>query len=731
MDWSLSYSTDGSSFTSFSNYQVNVVSWSGTPASGSSFAYDLTSVSSIVNVPTVYFRLVATSAATNTAGTVRIDNFTVSGTATGAATLYWDADGGPDVGGTGIWDTTAQNWNPLADGSGTPTNYSSTSTAVFGGIGGTVTLGAGGVTAEKGLIFDGGAYVVRSNVPADKLTLTTVNTITSNTAAEISAGIEGGIGLNKMGPGTLTLSGTNGFVGNVSIGEGTLGVTSDAALGITSNDVQLSGGALRAVGSVTLDAARDVTGSGGIDVSNGASLEITGLANFTTLAVTGNGAFTMSGALRSVVGLNLAGPATIFGTAGPITLGNGNLSSTHTSGTATIAADLSYGGLNATRTITVADGSAATDLLISGKLLSTGTAGRLHKLGDGTLRLEGDNSGFVGGLRIGTTDDLTPVNGGTLEVTTNKALGTQDLQFNAGTLKLSGNFTGPNAFPATVNLSIGSSTMLPARFAGDGGEFAGGISLFKPFGALETYRHQINVETSTAVLIHGSFGPSTGEGVTSGLNFGGTGNIIFTNPNNTVAEDFYIDGPTVGLIFAFASVDVEVLSGELDFFQTQLKDVKIGDGLGDDAALGAVGLGASGATFNSLSLLSDATFTLLLNTGQVPNPTADRVSVNTTVNLGAGVASLAIGDVNSVLLPLGTQFTLIDGMGSAPVGFFDGYPEGRIFELEENFFQISYLGGVDGRDVTLTTVVPEPGVGTMALVGIVSALGLRRRRATR
>ena len=52
----------------------------------------------------------------------------------------------------------------------------------------------------------------------------------------------------KTGPGYLTLSGNNTFVGTVAIGEGYVEVSSDSALGDPTNAVQLDGGALRIFG---------------------------------------------------------------------------------------------------------------------------------------------------------------------------------------------------------------------------------------------------------------------------------------------------------------------------------------------------------------------------------------------------------------------------------------------------------------------------------------------------
>jgi hypothetical protein len=75
------YSLNGSSFTiAANNYAVPAIAWSsGRSSAASHFAFDLSRVAALDNAPTVYFRLMADSAPSDTAGSSRIDNFTLSG----------------------------------------------------------------------------------------------------------------------------------------------------------------------------------------------------------------------------------------------------------------------------------------------------------------------------------------------------------------------------------------------------------------------------------------------------------------------------------------------------------------------------------------------------------------------------------------------------------------------------------------------------------------------------
>jgi hypothetical protein len=85
-NFNLLYSTDGVNFTQFTTYTVAVASpaWSSSSTNtASSFSFDLSSVTALNNASVVYFRLVDANnvsiggATVGTAGTSRIDNFTV------------------------------------------------------------------------------------------------------------------------------------------------------------------------------------------------------------------------------------------------------------------------------------------------------------------------------------------------------------------------------------------------------------------------------------------------------------------------------------------------------------------------------------------------------------------------------------------------------------------------------------------------------------------------------
>jgi hypothetical protein len=79
----LQYSTDGTTFTTFTSYTVPQVTWSSLApeiSGASEFFQDLSAISALDNDSSVYFRLTATVTPGSTGGTNRVDNITISGT---------------------------------------------------------------------------------------------------------------------------------------------------------------------------------------------------------------------------------------------------------------------------------------------------------------------------------------------------------------------------------------------------------------------------------------------------------------------------------------------------------------------------------------------------------------------------------------------------------------------------------------------------------------------------
>ena len=247
------------------------------------------------------------------------------------------------------------------------------------------------------------------------------NTIGASLADEVAKSL-------TVGHNEATLSGA----GTLNVTAGDLTLTNDLAIGVVNNGtVNVSGGAVSVGGNVT-----DGAGNSTLNLTGG-SLDVGGTSlTVDQLAVRG-------GTLTSVTSATLNGGAGVgnnalvlrdttvgFG----ITLSDNILWENTNNGTGTISGNVDLDG--GTRTINVQQGTATTDLEISGIVSNGG----LRKEGDGTLLLSG----------INTYSGITDITDGSVIFTDNSAFGssslvrlglvggnTQDLEYGVNGLTLS------------------------------------------------------------------------------------------------------------------------------------------------------------------------------------------------------------------------------------------------------------------------------------------------------
>ncbi|MDW8309461.1 MAG: autotransporter-associated beta strand repeat-containing protein [Verrucomicrobiales bacterium] len=244
-------------------------------------------------------------------------------------------------------------------------------------------------------------------------TLTVGNNDATSTFSGVITDSTGTLNLTKVGAGTLTLAGStaNTFTGTTTVNGGVLVLGKSAGNAVP--------------GALTIGAAT-VRLSGNNQIADGSAVTINSAAGL--LDLNGNsdtvGTVTMTG-------------GTITTGAGTLTLG-GNVTGNAAASTATISGNLNLGG--ATRTFTIADGTAATDMSITANISNGG----LTKAGAGVLALSGNNT-FAGGLSV---------NAGTVVLGSDTAAGTGTLTMSAGiTLEGAG-----GTRTITNNLTINSVT---------------------------------------------------------------------------------------------------------------------------------------------------------------------------------------------------------------------------------------------------------------------------------
>lgn len=383
-----------------------------------------------------------------------------------AASLIWEADGvaGGATGGAGTWDTSALLWN----GAGVMKAWSNAGndTAIFGGTGGTVTLGAA-ITAG-GLTFNSTGYTLAGDghtlTLGGAVTVTNTGTLallqtdlalaaavsfvgagnlTLDAAANVSGG---GFAVSKSGTGTLTLAGTITDAGLLTVSGGVTDLSGSYTRTIYSSVAGLSvtGGTLNVTGTLGTSAAVPVgqTGFGGNSTTNfsgtaymtGASATFrVGEGSNATVNVTA-GTLTIGTSSAGVVlgrssasargFLNISGGAMIVGGASTLVRIGAGYSNTETSG----ASELTLSGTGLFDTLT----TGGTILLGSNLAGNTASSGTIHLNG--------------GTLATGRT-----ITGGTV--------GASIFNFNGGTLKANGSSLTLATSLTTVNVRDGGGVI--------------------------------------------------------------------------------------------------------------------------------------------------------------------------------------------------------------------------------------------------------------------------------
>lgn len=366
-----------------------------------------------------------------------------------AATLTWDGDGNPanGAGGTGTWDTINTRFSNDGITPDKAWNNALGDAVIFSGMAGTVTLGE--PISASGLTFQVGGYWIAGNT----LTLTGAGLLSVSNGADsaaITSVLAGSVGFTKSGLGSLTLSGTNTFTGDIVLGAGSVVLTNDDQLGNTANDLRFDGGGVLFDGSadwnpassrlfnigaaggamggmgnarkIVLDDAGQLSGSGtltktganalrltaantgftGNVILQGGVLELGDLGQPNALGTGAGQAITVHASTELAANRSAIKHAITIGSSGAILSGeNGAL----TGWDSTFAGPISTGGNHFTFGLRdfAARGNARA-LRVTGPIAGSGNitvAGPDGGAAAGVLWLDNHNSGFTGNLAIG------------------------------------------------------------------------------------------------------------------------------------------------------------------------------------------------------------------------------------------------------------------------------------------------------------------------------------------
>ncbi|MGE4488742.1 MAG: sialate O-acetylesterase [Kiritimatiellales bacterium] len=391
------------------------------------------------------------------------------------AALHQDADaiynapGGRDItlygtlsGSGGITKSGSGNLIINADGSGYTGDIQNTAGVIS--VGADYALGSGRLILAGGMLNAGGTSRTLTNpvsVSANSR-LEAVNSSRNLILAGVISG-DSSSSLSMVNAGSVTLSGNNTFSGGVSLGTSqstTLIVGNNSALGSGTLSVSGSGGFLGASGSV----------SAGNAVNLDADLEIVDAGGnlFLTGTLSGSGTLTKSGTKAFLLSGNNAGfSGAIIHNAGVLSVGNNN-------GLGSGVLTLNGGLLNAYSTdrilpnkiIISADSrleavNTSRDMELSG---SVSGSGAVTKIGTGTVTLSGTctytNATTVsaGTLRIDGTliSPVTVASGAVLS----GAGQIESATMQSGSTLEPGSGSDPLIFGGTLNLEAGATVML-------------------------------------------------------------------------------------------------------------------------------------------------------------------------------------------------------------------------------------------------------------------------------
>ena len=188
-----------------------------------------------------------------------------------ASVLYWDgSDATADAdGGSGDWDSLTIAWDDAAT-AGADTLWAAVSTgdddAVFGVVGGTVSIQAAGITANDLTFGVAGYTLAGGTLNLDGATNILTVSPNANNAAAISAPIAAPNGFVKSGSGLLTVNGANPLLaGSVTV--------NNPPVATNNGGLLFSGaGSVGAVTAISVNGSGTVTDGGWLALANGATI---------------------------------------------------------------------------------------------------------------------------------------------------------------------------------------------------------------------------------------------------------------------------------------------------------------------------------------------------------------------------------------------------------------------------------------------------------------------------
>ena len=428
-------------------------------------------------------------------------------------------------------------------------------------------IGSGTLTIPAGVqvIWSGGAIIMDGTLSAQASSLYSLGlhlfsgTLEFNqlTGQTYSGNLYGAGAVRKKGVGSLTLTGTNSFIGGLTVNEGTLRAGNSVALS-GSGPVTVQGGAVLDLNDYSATAT-SLTGSGVVQLgaatltlspasSQVFSGSIAGVGNVNktgsfNLTLTGENAFT--GTLTSSGGILHVG---VGGTSGSIA-SNLVLSSASTQVVFNRSDDITYGGDISGSGIVNQRGSGKSTL--SGSNTFTGglniTSGVVAvassaPLGGGTILLSGGTLASTSTFSVARALNLAtfPASSGTIDVLSGTTLTWTGIASGTGSLVKAGDGTlilsGTNTYVGSTTVSSGILKL------GSAGAIPSGSQLVVLSGAsvdYNGYTPAIGGLTSSPSGVETLTVPLSGNGT---ITMNGTGTLVLSSTNTNTGGVFVNSG---------------------------------------------------------------------------------------------------------------------------------------------------------------------------------------------
>ena len=482
------------------------------------------------------------------------------------------------------------------------------------------------ITAGGAVVFDAtnnGTATISGNVDLGAITPNfNVANGTATTDMLVSGVISStGAGLTKIGTGLLELSGAlpNTYSGLTTVTAGTLLLNKTSGVNAIPDGVLINGGTL------LLGASEEISDSSTLTLSTG-TFNMASFPETIGTFVYNGGTFTPVGATLTLANSGTALSMRNTTISSPLSITNGGavVFDATNNGTATISGNLNLGTI--TPNFDIADGTSATDMLVSGVISSPSAGAGLTKIGSGVLRFSGASPNTYSGL--------TTVTAGTLQL--NKTAGVDaipgDVLINGGILSL----VTANQIANTSTVTLSSGTFNLTGLSETIGTFVFNGGTFTPGGATLTLANAGTALSMRDTTISSSIAITAGGSVVFDATNDGTATISGNLNLGTITPNFDIADGT-------AATDM-LASGVISSSGAGL--TKIGAGLLEFS-------GASPNTYSGLTTVSAGTLLLnktagvnailgdvLINGGALTIGAPEQISNNSTVTLSTGTFNM-------------------------------------------------------------------------------------------